>query len=403
MYVKTRHIAIDARAMSHPQPGGFKTYTENIVRYLPTTDGQYIYVLYVDRPLASHVALDRDDVIVKVVGPRVPVVGASLREQGFLPYHLAHDKVDLAHFPCATAPIWPPCPFVITIHDTIELMPGPTQSQKAPVKRRLMHLYNRYTQMLAARKAAAIVTVSHHSKKDIARMLRVPEAKIFVTHEAPSNIFTRLEDTEHWNQFRAQHQVEQDFILGIGSADPRKNLGSLVRAYAQLPAHVIAQYQLVIVWTHARLLGDLLSLIENLGIANRVKFLQSVSNQELVWLYNTASLFVFPSRYEGFGLPPLEAMACGAPVIAANNSSIPEIVGDAALLVDAEDVPAMTAQITHVLTDASLRATLREKGMQRAASFSWKKCAEETLHVYQTVMDRATKYAKPVTLHPNSE
>lgn len=387
MGAKPYRIGLDARAISHPQPGGFKTYTDNIVRHLPSGNGQNSYLIYLDRALRDPLfSTAREDLALKVLSAEVPLVGVALREQLTLPAQLLRDQVDLAHFPYATAPLWSPCPFVITIHDTIELMPGRIRRKRASTRRQLMHLYNRVTQMLAVRRAAAVVTVSQHSKSDIVQMLRVPAEKIFVTYEAPGVWFRQVDASETGAAFRQQYGLEAEFILGIGSADPRKNLESLVRAYSQLPSELIARYQLVIVWTHPQLQGDVLTLVSALGLSNRVIFLKKVTNQDLVRLYNAATLFVFPSRYEGFGLPPLEAMACGTAVIAANNSSIPEIVEQAALLTGAEDIPQMTGLITEVLTNAALRLKLSDAGLKRAAQFSWEKCARETVDVYHTVL-----------------
>lgn len=387
MNAKRGRIAIDARAASHPQPGGFKTYTRNLVRHLLERDEQHRYLLYLDRPLTDGSIPVRPDVRVRIVRSMVPFVGVPIREQINLPYRLIIDNVDLAHFPCATAALWSPCPFVLTIHDTIELMDVSATHARLSAKRMLMHLYNRYSQLLAAQRAAAILTVSQSSKKDIVRLLDVADEKIFVTYEAPSQVFVRLEDRRQIDQVLHKYGVGQDFILGIGSADPRKNLRCLVQAYGQLSSEMISRYQLVIVWTHHQLQDDLLALVERSGLAKRVKFLRAVSNKDLVLLYNATSLFVFPSLYEGFGLPPLEAMACGAPVVAANTSSVPEIVGDAALLVDGvDDCVELTTAVSRVLTDDALHASLSRKGLDRAKCFSWDRCADETADIYGMVL-----------------
>jgi glycosyltransferase involved in cell wall biosynthesis len=145
------------------------------------------------------------------------------------------------------------------------------------------------------------------------------------------------------------------------------------------------RYHLTIVWTHNLLAGEIGEQVKALGIQDRVHFLTRASDDELILLYNAASLFVFPSRYEGFGLPPLEAMACGAPVMSADNSSLPEITGGAALLFNAEDVAAITEGMAKVLSDPGLQQSLSQKGQLRAAQFSWAKCGLETLAVYRLV------------------
>jgi glycosyltransferase involved in cell wall biosynthesis len=389
MSSERKRIAIDARAASHPQPGGFKTYTENLLWHLLQTDEQRSYLLYLDRPLTNGRFPARPDTSFKVVRNVVPFVGVPFREQISLPYRLVTDKVDLMHFPCATAALWSPCPFVVTIHDTIELMAVSATHAQLSAKRMLMHLYNRYAQALTVHKAAAIVTVSQNSKRDIVRLLRVPAAKVFVTYAAPNPMFARLEDKRQLNRIRHKYELGQDFVLGIGSADPRKNLKCLVQAYSRMPSELTARYQLAIVWTHHQLQDDMLAFVERLGLTRRVRFLRAVSDQDLVSLYNAASLFVFPSLYEGFGLPPLEAMACGTPVVAAKNSSIPEIVGDAALLVDVDDCREVSGVMSRVLGDEALQVSLSRRGVRRAQGFSWDRCAEETANIYDMVLQGA--------------
>jgi glycosyltransferase involved in cell wall biosynthesis len=388
MNMKRTRIAIDARAASHPQPGGFKTYTENLLRDLLQRDDPHSYLLYLDRPLTNGLTPAGPDVSVKIVRGAVPFFGVPFREQVSLPYHLVTDSVDLMHFPCATAALWSPCPFVITIHDTIELMSISAAHARLSAKRMLMHLYNRYSQVFTVHRAAAILTVSENSKRDIVRLFNVSADKVFVTYEAPNRMFVRLKDTQQLDQIRHKYRLGQDFILAIGSADPRKNLNCLIDAYSRLSSDLTARYQLAIVWTHHQLHDDMLALVDRLGLAGRVRFLQAVSDRDLALLYNATSLFVFPSLYEGFGLPPLEAMACGAPVVAASSSSIPEIVGDAALLVDDLDNGAeLAASIARALNDESLRHSLSERGVRRAQSFSWDRCAEETVRVYEMVLE----------------
>jgi glycosyltransferase involved in cell wall biosynthesis len=228
-----------------------------------------------------------------------------------------------------------------------------------------------------------VITVSEAARASIVQHLGVATARVFVTYEAASRLYRPVHDPARLAAMRQQLGLPKGFILAIGSADPRKNLTALVEAYAQLPASLQEQYHLAIVWTHSFLASELTKQVETLGIQPRLHFLEKVSDETLLMLYNAAALFVFPSRYEGFGLPLLEAMACGTPVLAANNSSIPEIVGDAAVLVEADQVATITHGIERVLTDEPLRFSLIEKGLQRSASFSWTKCGAETLAIYQ--------------------
>src|SRR5262245_2637439 len=168
-------------------------------------------------------------------------------------------------------------------------------------------------------------------------------------------------------------------MLAIGSADPRKNLASLIRAYAQLPTELIERYRLALVWSHRSLQDRLLTLARELGVADRITSVHGPTDQQLCQLYSAASVFVFPSLYEGFGLPPIEAMACGAPVVSSNTSSLPEVLGDAALLVDPTSTAGIAQAIAAVLTDPALREDLRRRGLARAGQFSWEQTARQTL------------------------
>jgi glycosyltransferase involved in cell wall biosynthesis len=257
-----------------------------------------------------------------------------------------------------------------------------------------MEWYNRAITRFAARRAAAIITVSHAAKQSILEHLKLGSEHIFVTYEAPNPLFKHIKDEQYVESVRRKYNLSSDFILAIGSADPRKNINRLVKAYSLLSNELREKYNLAIVWTHPFLARELSEQIGKLRLANYVHFLQHVSNDDLALLYNGASLFVFPSLYEGFGLPPLEAMACGAPVVAANNSSIPEIVGDAALLFDAQDVNEISVTMNRVLVDALLRTSIINRGGEHVGTFSWDKCARETIRIYKTVMESSRALGK---------
>jgi glycosyltransferase involved in cell wall biosynthesis len=231
----------------------------------------------------------------------------------------------------------------------------------------------------------AIITVSETSKSDIAQSLGLSPDQIFVTYEAAGSDFKQIEDESQIELIHKKFNLSKEFILSLGSADPRKNIKTLIEAYALLPAAIRDQFQLLVVWNHGTMTTPLEQHAADLGVADQVRFLEWVPNEDLVLLYDAASLFVFPSLYEGFGLPLLEAMACGTPVVAANNSSIPEIADQAALLTEAKDPKMMAEKISLVLSDESLRDDLISKGFKRAEAFSWKKCALQTVGVYEQV------------------
>lgn len=374
-------IAIDARAASHPQPGGFKTYTENLLRHLPDVmSGDDEILCYFDRPYS----IGREQA--RVLPVHFPLLGVVLREQWSIPAQACRDGVDLLHFPCSTAARFSRVPMVVTIHDAIGLS-GPPPSMKAfllpeKVKRLGMWLYSRWATRWAATNAACIVTVSQFSAREIAKTLGISSDKIKVIYSGVAEHFHPLPDGEARQAVQVRFGINH-YILALGSAAPRKNIIALLQAYASLPTPLRERYSLVIVWTHGALTNQMAQVMDKLLISQQVRSLYRVLDQDLVSLYNGADLFVFPSLSEGFGLPPLEAMACGTPVIAANATSLPEVLGGAAYLVPPTDVQALSQAMVNVLTDTGLWLSLREKGLERSSMFSWERTARETLAVYR--------------------
>jgi glycosyltransferase involved in cell wall biosynthesis len=381
-------IGIDARFLTHPQPGGFKTYTENLITALADLDKKNEYVLYLDRTPSN-----QDKVPVqpnferRIVSGALPFIGVPWREQIGLARQVAKDRLDLFHAPCLTAPLYLNCPLVVTVHDMIWSFPQQfSKNGSRSIKRKLMERYNYAIPKTAIKRASAIITVSHAAKESIVEHSGLKADHIFVTYEAASPSFKQIKAEQSIESVRQKYKLPPDFIFAIGSADPRKNINALVQAYVLLSQELKEKYPLLIVWTHSLLTDELSQKIEELGLTKYVRFLRQVSTDDLVLLYNVASLFVFPSLYEGFGLPLLEAMACGVPVIASNNSSIPEIVGEAALLFEAQDTQSLSSLIEQVLTDDILNARLQKAGLARSAEFAWEKCAQETLMVYKQVL-----------------
>ncbi len=246
---------------------------------------------------------------------------------------------------------------------------------------------------LAARGADAVLTISRHSKNDLEKYLKLPGSKITVTHLAAGNKFRLLSEAEIAPALE-RAGVVRPYILYVGSVEPRKNLLRLLDAYQEVlrwsersAPRSAPRWRLVIVgarnyWKSS----PVAEKMSQLGLQDQVTFTGYVPDEDLPALYNAASLFVFPSLYEGFGLPVLEAMACGAPVVTSNTSSLPEVAGDAALLVDPYDVQAIAAAMRRVLEDPALAEELRQKGLTRAKLFTWEKTARQTIAVYEKVL-----------------
>lgn len=230
-----------------------------------------------------------------------------------------------------------------------------------------------------------ILTISENAKSEIVDILNIPEERVTVTYPACGSSYCLIEDKQHIRSWLEGLGIRKEFVLYVGTLEPRKNIETILFAVHLLKERKSADILLVLVGARGWLYRGILNLIEELGLRENVKVLGYIPEEDLPVLYNGAELFVFPSFYEGFGLPPLEAMACGCPVITSSSPSLSEVVGDAGIMVSPYDVEALAFEIERVLHDSELRTHLREKGIARAKQFSWGKCARETLAVYEKV------------------
>lgn len=284
-------------------------------------------------------------------------------------------RYDVLHFPHDSSVAWKRGKFVITIHDVKPLIFGTRRP-----RRRLNNWVERLLVPDRQEQADHVLTVSECSRRDITERLRFPAERISVVYPGIDR-----------DQFKPDFSVSsrsnsRPYILCVAGSDPTKNVETLLDAFAQLPAELRRAHDVVLVGDLRRR-QDVRDRVRQLGIAAQTKFAGVVDDAQLVFLYQHARVFVFPSRYEGFGFPVLEAMACGCPVITSSASSLPEVVGDAALLADPSDSNGFMRHLEQVLADEALRCMLREKGLVRAAQFSWERTARETLRVYERVME----------------
>lgn len=307
--------------------------------------------------------------------PNVLTVGTNLRlfrpeAQVAWPRLLRQHGIDLFYTPFFDAPWMAPCPVAITIHDLIfdrypQFMP----------QRRYRGYYQMLTRM-SLRQAAAVLTVSNATQQDLVDLYGVNTGKIYVTPEAADGAFQPA-SLEQMSAVRTFYRLPNKFILTVGTQRPHKNVTTLLRAFAQIAPYTDAS--LVIAGKDDKRWPDEITpLVEELNITERVIRVGHVLEKDLPALYSTADVFVFPSLIEGFGLPPLEAMACGTPVVASDGSSLPEVVGHAGLLVDPLNVNEWAETLLGILSEPRLRRMLSEKGLERAASYSWRRTAHLT-------------------------
>lgn len=241
------------------------------------------------------------------------------------------------------------------------------------------------------RRADAVICISEHTRRDAVQHYGLDETKVFVVPEGVDDRFRPVSD-EQVAAIRARYSLPEDYILFVGTIEPRKNLIALLEAFRALRSEG-REERLVIVGRKGWLHGATFARVRELGLEGEVQFPGYVADEDLPALYRAASVFAFPSLYEGFGLPPLEAMSCGTPVVCSDSSSLPEVCGDAAILVAPRDIRGLTGALRRVLDDTALQRDLRERGVRQAAKFSWRHAATSTVSIYRTIIERATATA----------
>jgi glycosyltransferase involved in cell wall biosynthesis len=368
-------LAIDARKL---HDFGIGTYVRNLVTGLARLDHDHDYTLIVHPDDAG---------FVRALGPNfTPALDAagnySVREQLSVPWDLWRVRADLFHAPHYVLPPLTRVRSVVTIHDCIHLR----FPQYLP--NRAAHLYARVFLTSAARRAARVITVSEASKRDIVQFLHTPPGKVDVV---PNGFDPSLAaaSPDALARVRDRFQLDAPFILYAGNIKPHKNVDRLIESFARLRRRGFDGVRLLVIGDAISKYGNLRRLVHRHDLHQHVRFFGFVPTETLAALYRLAEVFVFPSLYEGFGLPPLEAMANGTPVVTSNVSSLPEVVGDAALLVDPMDPDGIADAIARILGDPALRADLVRRGHARAQAFSWERSAARTHQIYMDVLGAA--------------
>lgn len=282
-------------------------------------------------------------------------------------------RVELLHVPGFDAPLWKPCPVVLTVHDLI----GMLFAEDLPLVSRLY--WSRWLPF-TVRFADAIIADSECTRRDIVRLLRVPDERIRVIYPGVGESF-RPQSARQIDACRLRYSLPKEYILYVGTIEPRKGVATIIEALARASA----RHHLVIAGKRGWYWESALRRVSALNLEEQVHVLDYVPDADLPALYSGAKAFVFPSRYEGFGLPVLEAMACGCPVICSSTSSLPEVVGEAALLVTPGDPDLLAEAIDLLVDSADLQQDLRERGLRRAGRFTWEDTAHLTLEVYGQV------------------
>jgi glycosyltransferase involved in cell wall biosynthesis len=373
----TRLIGFDATPLEVRQRSGVSRYASELLQALLAREGgegsAYRYALLSSRTLNGNAppgVFEQN---------QLHFPNRSVWMQAVLPMELRRMQPSLCHFTNMIAPLVAPGPFVLTLHDLSLLLHAETQPTKSLI-------VVRPVMTRAAHKAAAIIAVSHAIKQEIVMKLGVPAQRVRVIYEAASPAYSPINNSTQLAEVKARYQLRAPFVLCVGTIEPRKNLGALLQAFAQLRRMGHTE-QLVLVgglgWKYEATLRN----IEDLGLSESVRLIGFVPDIDLPAIYNLAHVLAFVSRYEGFGLPILESMACGTPVVTSNTSGMAELGANAALLVNPSEPQEIAQALHRVLTDDALHTELRGAGLVRAAQFSWAKAAKETVAVYEECLE----------------
>lgn len=369
-----QRIAIDISPM-YRSKAGVGHYTSNLVANLKLLkQNNYIFL----RRRRNEGLGERKPSVLKRL---FNAVRQTLWEQAILPFRLLVKGATLIHCPAYVSPLIKTCHSIITIHDMAFLL--------YPEKFvRSYRFYLRLWAPVSARRADVVITDSNQSKKDIVKSLKIPGNKVKVIYLGVDDAFRPITNKKLIEQSRRKYELPPKFILYVGTLEPRKNIMGLIWAYKLFKDSGDKEHRLVIAGAKGWLYSDMFKTVDELHLREDVKFTGYIADIDLPSVYNGAELFVYPSLYEGFGLPPLEAMACGVPVITSNTSSLPEIVGDAGIMVNPVDHRAIADAIKRVLNDEQLKEEMKRKGLVRARQFSWEKTAQRTSEVYNEALSR---------------
>ncbi len=352
---------------------GIPNYILRLLRGFAGVGGDHEFLMYTNRPIPF--PMDLPDNFRTILVNR-PVPRFQLWFQLALPGRLKKDGVDIFHGLFSRLPLRLPVPGVITAHDLSGYsMPG--------MHKRWTHLTNLlYPNYI--RSASGIIAVSKFTASEVGRFFPAAEGKTSVVYEAAPPEYSPVDDAGELERVRNRYGLPDSFILFLGTLEPRKNLPRLLKAFQEAAGKI--EQSLVIAGGTGWKNREMVDILESSPVSKRIRLTGFIEDGDVPGLMSLADLFVYPSLYEGFGLPILEAMACGTPVITSTTASMPEVAGDAALLADPNSVGSMAEALERMAGDPGLRAEMTKRGLARASEFSWERAATETLDVYRRIL-----------------
>lgn len=381
---KSMRIGIDARFFG-PESKGLGIYTKKLIEFLEKIDKENKYIIFLTKD-NYNLYIPKNKNFRKIIAN---YKWYSWKEQLFMPFKIKKEKCDFVHFPHFNVPLLYRDKFIVTIHDLI-LLKFPTYENSTRSKFMYKIKFFMYKQVIsnALNKSTKIISVSEFTKKDILRHYwNISPEKISITYEAGHESCITTVSEKKQKEVLRKNQINCPYMLYVGNAYPHKNLNKLVEAF-QIWQKKYSQSQamkLVLVGRNDYFYRKLRKFIYEKKIDN-VKILHTVQDDFLKILYRKAHLFVFPSLYEGFGLPPLEACSYGTPVISSNESCMPEILGNAVKYTNVKDIDEFAKNLSIVVSDIELRKKLSERGPKKVREYSWKKTANETYKIYKNML-----------------
>lgn len=371
-------IGIEAQRIFRPKKHGMDIYALELIRAIQQLDTQNEYVVFV-KP-------DKDVCLQSSQNLKVVEVKGKTYidwEQISLPKAIEQENIDLMHFTSNTASVNIKCPFILTLHDIIYLEKF---FSKGSLYQVAGHFYRRWNVPKIAPKAEYVLTVSEFEKLQIQKSLGIKYTQLKAIYNAYNQNFRMIEDEEALEQVRKKYNLPCDFIFFLGNKAPKKNMKRVLEAYAAYIDPNLTPLNLVIAESSENDIVQLLTEINRKDIFEKIILTGYVQHSELPYIYNLATLFLYPSLRESFGIPIIEAMACGTPVITSNTSAMPEVADDAAMLVNPFDVEAITQAIRKVLENQKLYNHLKYSGLNRAMAFSWENTAQKTINLYNDIL-----------------
>ena len=379
------HVGILAQLLSFREgyrQAGVSRYIEYLLRYLPDelSGGDQITAFTGDASRAPErvAALPAGIRWARTRWPTGNIPIRILWEQLAAPVSALSAGVDLIHGPVNVVPLVSRTPSVVTIHDLAFLQ---YPEQYPAMQRRYLERMTR----LSTQRASRVIAVSEYTARDVSVRLGVPESRVVAVPNGVTAEFYPRDGSDELARFRRKNELPDEFILFLGTLQPRKNLPGLIRAYARLqPSERLPLY---VVGGEGWMYSEIFHEVKRLGLEDVVRFPGYAASETLPLWYSAATAFVYPSFYEGFGLPVLEAMACGTPVVTSDRTSLPEVVGSTGLLIDPDDPDSIAEALRRLTSDADLRASLARSGRERASQFTWQRTARETAAVYRDALN----------------